>query len=357
MVRVFQRASAKLDFSGCAEEIDCSEFAGRADADKGMLRPATCGAQLLSPAGGDWTGRSECRLQPVPPPQESTVSPFNLRHVLAAVLVVAVVLPASSLAGAYFNLGFGLGCGGCGFSLSSCLCAPCLGCRRPPMGCACPPPAPVCPPAGPVFQSSYVPQQFVSYEDVPRVEYRRQAFTEQVPVTTYEQVAETVYVPQQVMRTVPRTVLTEQTRYRDVAFQTTERIARTHTRMIPRTTIGFAPVRAPGGCSSCGETSFGHAPMASPAYPSVLPTAAPTIMAPSNAAIPSMPTMSVSPYGVPNAASPHGAHGAVPQYDDVNWSNVRPRSAPTPSSSHAPVRGASMFRPAPSAATVWRSRF
>ena len=158
---------------------------------------------------------------------------FTLRHFLAAVVVVAVVLPASSPAGVYFNLGFGFGC---------------TGCRRPAMNCVCPPPAPICPPV-PVLQQSYVPQQFVSYEDVPRIEYRRQAFTEQVPVTTYEHVTETVYVPQQVTRTVPRTVMTEQTRYRDVAFQTTQRIARTHTRMVPQT-IGFTPVSAPGGCST-----------------------------------------------------------------------------------------------------------
>lgn len=258
---------------------------------------------------------------------------LSLRHYLSAVLVVAVVLPASSFAGAYFHLGFGFGC---------------TGCRRPPMQCACPAPMPVCPPAGPVLQQSYVPQQVVSYEDVPRIEYRRQAYTEQVPVTTYEQVAETVYVPQQVTRTVPRTVMTQQTHYRDVAFQTTERIARTHTQMVPQTTIGFRPVSAPGGCSSCGETSLGLAPTAAPHYHSVLPAAAPTIMAPTQSAIPSMPAISISPYDTPHA---------VPQYDDVNWSTVQPRIAPTPSSTGIPARGASMFRPAPTAATVWQSRF
>lgn len=263
---------------------------------------------------------------------------FSLRHYLSAVLVVAVVLPASSFAGAYFHLGFGFGC---------------TGCYRPPMQCACPAPAPICPPA-PVLRQSYVPQQVVSYEDVPRIEYRRQAYTEQVPVTTYEQVAETVYVPQQVTRTVPRTVMTQQTRYHDVAFQTTERIARTHTQMVPQTTIGFRPVPAPGGCSSCGETSLGLAPMAAPQYRSVLPAAAaptimaPTIVAPAHGGIPSMPAISISPYDAP---------GAVPQYDDVHWSNVRPRTAPIPGSTGVPVRGASLFRPAPTAATVWQSRF
>ena len=78
-----------------------------------------------------------------------------------------------------------------------------------------------------------------------------------------------------------------------------------------------------------------------------MPAAAPTIMAPSSSVIPSMPAISISPYGTP---------GAVPQYDDVNWSNVRPRTAPAPSS-YAPVRGTSLFRPAPSAATVWQARF
>jgi hypothetical protein len=249
-----------------------------------------------------------------------------MRHLMAAIVVVAVVLPASSFAGIYFNLGFGIGCGGCGHARPQCVCpTPCYGC----------PPA-----AGPVLQSSYVPQQFVTYQDVPRTEIRRQAFVEQVPVTTYEQVTETVYVPQQVTRTIPRTVMTEQTRYRDVAFQTTQRIAQTQTRFVPQPTIGFAPV---SGCNSCGSSGIGFAPSAIPGYPSVVPTADP-----GPASIPSMPSISVSPYSTPSL---------VPQYDDINWSEVRPRTAPTPSRSHAPIRGTSLFRPAPSAATVWQSRF
>jgi hypothetical protein len=150
-------------------------------------------------------------------------------------------------------------------------------------------------------------------------------------------VTETVYVPQQVTRTVPRTIMTQQTRFRDVAVQTTQPMF-----------SPFAPAAPAVGCNSCGDNHLGFTPTAVPPYPGVLPTAAPTSVVPSATTIPSMPAISVSPYSTPTP---------VPEYDDVGWSNVRPRTAPTPSRSHAPVRGASMFRPAPSAATVWQSRF
>jgi len=245
------------------------------------------------------------------------VRPFTLRHVVAAVVAIAVVLPASSLAGFYFNVGFGLGCGGCGLSLASCLCPPCFACHQPRPACVCPQPvAPVLPPTS----------------CAPSVQIQRQAYIEQVPVTTYQQVTDTVYVPQQVTRTIPRTVMTQQTRFRDVAVQTMQPMAQP-----------FAPVMS-AGCSSCGGSQVGFAPTAISGYPGVAPT--PTSIAPGPYAVPSMPSISVSPYADP----------AVPQYDDVSWSNVRPRT-PTPSRIHAPVRGTSLFRPAPSAATVWQSRF
>lgn len=240
--------------------------------------------------------------------------PFTLRHIFAAALTVAVVLPTSSLAGIYFNLGFGIGCGGCRRPRANCLCPPCFRCQAPPSQCGCPPVAPVLPPVS----------------CAPQTQIHRQAYIEQVPVTTYQQVTQTVYVPQQVTRTIPRTVMTQQTRYRDVAVQT----------MQP-TLTQFAPAAPALGCSSCGQSHLGLAPTTIPGYPTVLPTASPT-------AIPSMPAISVSPYSSP---------ALVPEYDDVGWQDVRPRSHRTSSQSHTPLRNASMFRPAPTAATVWQSRF
>ena len=238
---------------------------------------------------------------------------LSLRHYVAAILAIAIVLPASSLAGVYFNLGFGIGCGGCGLPFTGCSCPPCGTCMQPRPACVCPPTyappvAPVLPPTG----------------CAPSVQIQRQAFIEQVPVTTYQQVTETVYVPQQITRTIPRTIMTQQTRYRDIAVQTT-----------PTFSQHFTPV-APAGCSSCGSGGqIGFTPTVIPGYP----TAVPTSVTP----IPSMPAISVSPYGA----------AVVPPYDDVSWSDVRPRFVTD--RAHAPIRGA--FRPAPSAATVWQSRF
>ena len=241
--------------------------------------------------------------------------PYTLRHLFAAVIAVAVVLPTSTVAGIYFNLGFGIGCGGCGRPRPSCLCPPCFRCHSAPSNCVCPPAAPVIP------STTYVPQ----------TEIRRQAYIEHVPVTTYEEVTQTVYVPRQVTRTVPRTVMTQQTRYRDVAVQSYR-----------PTLTQFAPAAPAVGCNTCGENHLGFAPSAVPGYPSILPASAPAV-------IPSMPAITVSPYASP---------ALVPEYDDVGWRDVYPRShRASHRHSRGSIRGASMFRPAPSAAAVWQSRF
>lgn len=269
---------------------------------------------------------------------------FPLRHLLIAAAVVAVVLPASSLAGLFLQFGIGGPCGGCGFSFAACLCPPCFACHYPAPACVCPPPPVYHTGFQPVLQTQYRTEQFVTYQQVPRTEIRREAYVERVPVTTFEQVTETVYVPQQVTRSVPRTVMTEQTRYRDVPYQVVERVPQVQTRLVPRQPIGYAPALSPlSDCATCGAPGWGAVPTAPASYHGALPAAA----TPIPSAIPTMPPISVSPYAAPTA---------VPQYDDASWTNVRPRSEPTPAPSYSP-RGASLFRPAPSAATVWQSRF
>jgi hypothetical protein len=184
-----------------------------------------------------------------------------------------------------------------------------------------------------VSQTGFRQEQIVTYQDVPRTEIRREAYVEQVPVTTYERVTETVYVPQQVTKLVPRTVVQSRTRYRDVAYQVTQRIARTHTHFVPQ------PV---AGCNTCGS-----APLFAPAGIAPAPTVVPTAPA-TDTVIPTMPSIQVTP---------HDSATDVPEYDDAGWQTVRPRRQSSPTRSGPPVRGTSFSRQAPSAATVWRSKF
>lgn len=255
-----------------------------------------------------------------------------VKRVVVLIGVLSVAVPATSwacLPGLF-----------CGMPFGHCICPPCVTCHLPPPSCVCVVPVvpvipvvPVQTTLRPVVQTQYRQEQVVTYRDVPTIQHRREAFIEQVPVTAYERVTETVYVPQQVTKMVPRTVMQPQTRYRDVAYQVNQRVAETHTRLVPQQTVSYVPeVRQAASCAgSFGPTSY--APPAAPA-----------------AAIPTMPPISVSP---------SGSHVTVPQYPDIpatntSWQTIAPR-AQSNLAPPSPARG--VFRPAPSAAAVWQSRF
>ncbi|REJ93862.1 MAG: hypothetical protein DWQ34_09755 [Planctomycetota bacterium] len=255
---------------------------------------------------------------------------------------LALALPVSTSAG-QFGIGIFGNCGGCGFSLGLGGCANCGLCQPPRPHFACPPPVapqPVLPPPTsycPPPQISYRQEQYTTYRDVPRIQHRREAYVEQVPVTTYQQVTQTVYVPQQVTKMVPQTTLQAQTRYRDVAYQVTERIPETHTRLVPEQRFSYAPPTpvVSDCCGGIGSTAY--------APPIGLPTAAAPI--PQSALLPYQPTHT---------------HVPVPEYNypaETSWQTVPSRTAEQPTPAANPVRGASLFRPAPTAAAVWQSRF
>ena len=131
-------------------------------------------------------------------------------------------------------------------------------------GCSCQPmfQQPICQPPvvqapppviyRPQVETQYRMQPTMTYQDVPRVQYRREAYMQQVPVTTYRQVL------------VPQTVMQPQTRFRDVAYQTTERVPRMVNQVVPMQTVRMVPEMAP--CGPCG----GGAPMMG-AYPGMQP--------------------------------------------------------------------------------------
>lgn len=229
------------------------------------------------------------------------------KKLIVIVAVTGVMLPLTArecMSGVGFNIGAWGPCGGAGVGLNLSLFPPCLYCNQPPPfggcgGCGCGMPT-VVPQPTIVPQASYVPQ----------TQIRREAYIENVPVTTLQPVTRTVYVPQQVTEMVPQTVYQPQMRYRDVAYQTLQPVIATPLPITPYQPASYTQPVAPS-CAAPTGTSAG---------------------------IPTMPSITVSPYGTSNP---------VPQYRDVpSASSASPTSA----------RRSSMFRPAPSAARVQQSR-
>lgn len=237
-------------------------------------------------------------------------------------------------AGPWVGSGFGhggCGLGGCGLGHCGNPCfapAPCTPplLSSPPI--MTPPPAfpsTTCDPCGPaVSQMQYVPRQTVTYRDVPQTQFRQEAYTATVPVTTYQQV----------------------TQYRSVPYQTVTRIPQVSTQYVPQVTAA-AP------CNPCmtglSTPTYGYGSTAS------LPYGMAPLAQPQTAYVPEYP------YPV-----------AQPQADATSdWQTVPRRQAQEPttaiqqmgySPAYSPAFDGqpgpqSLFRPAPSAATAWQSRW
>jgi len=273
-------------------------------------------------------------------------------------------------------------CFWCGLGSALCLCPPnCCGvCQLPAPTCACP--APVLPPPQPVFQTQYKPvvetqfrqQQVVKYQDVPQVQYRREAYVESVPVTTYRQETvdagsyQMVWVPKPVTRTVPQTVYQQQTKYRDVAYQTTRRVAQVETQLVPQQHVRYVPeVRQVGVAAAGTHPAYGTTAFAAPTYaPAPITAAAPPVIAPpvtTTVQAPPLPTAST--YAVPQRTAAAPLYSTQPAYNppaapqtSEEWMQVPSRNAQAPATPQ-PVQtpGAqSRFSPAPSAASVWMTQ-
>ncbi|MFG0335847.1 MAG: hypothetical protein ACF8TS_21010 [Maioricimonas sp. JB049] len=276
-------------------------------------------------------------------------------------------------------------CFWCGLGSALCLCPPngCGVCQLPAPSCCCP--APVLPPPQPVFQTQYRPlvetqyrqQQVVKYQEVPQLEYRREAYVESVPVTTYRQETvdegsyQMVWVPRPVTRAVPQTVYQQQTKYRDVAYQTTRRVAKVETQLIPQQHVRYVPeVRQVGVAAGSTYSAFGTTAYVAPTYaPAPITAAVPPVVAPPvTTTVQAPPLPAARSYSVPQRTA------AVPEYSTPlpdyspsaapapaasdEWMQVPSRNAQAPAQAE-PVRtpGAqSRFSPAPSAASVWMSQ-
>lgn len=199
--------------------------------------------------------------------------------------------------------------------------------------------------AQPVCQTTLQPQQYTTYHNVPTVQYRREAYTENVPVTTYQ----------------------PQTRYRDVAYTVNRQVAQTHTRYVPQTHVSYAPQYpvATAPCRTCDQsTAYGVSPQfASPAPYStsysglpVYESASATAEVPTPIALPQTPAATLQQPEQTSSAEQDWQ--TVPQRHAQNDSGVQQMGAWTRSAEPrrlSPHR--SMFQPAPSAASVWQSRW
>ena len=303
----------------------------------------------------------------------------------AVALALSQTLPVSLSAGIFCNHGL-FGCRTCN---------PCQTCHVNPCRCQAAVPLPIQP------QFTMTPQvqttPVVTYRDVTRTEYRLQAQTVTVPVTTQQTVTvdeggwQKVWVPNLVSRQIPATTYQQQTVYNQVPYQVSQRVPQisyqTTTRMVPQVNRQAAP-----GCNTCGTATAWNShihsqPMTS--SPVVLgpvigaPVAANPVIIGSPMAIPSSissgpvqlgrelqplnpvssPYPASSPGPVPDPArldSPQATnpnkwtpvHAAAPQA-------VAPQATFRPDPGHGvpEISSASgLFVPAPSAASVWRTR-
>lgn len=302
--------------------------------------------------------------------------------VSAVLLALSQVVPVSLSAGVFCNHGL-FGCRTCN---------PCRTCHVNPCRCQALPPQ---------LQFTMQPQvqttPVVTYKDVTRTEYRMQAQTVTVPVTTQQTVTvdeggwQKIWVPKMVQKQIPTTTYQQQTVYNQVPYQVSQRIPQVTyqqtTTMVPRVTG-----RVSSGCNVCGTgntwTSHAHnhagivgSPTVTSSSPVVL---GPIIGAPSA----SNPVTIGSPVALPmttpsgpvqlgrelqplnsSSSSSSTSPGPVPDPSFLeipqasNSGEWTPVLAATPESvkstrQAAPRTAAAsgMFVPAPSAASVWRTR-
>lgn len=215
------------------------------------------------------------------------------------------------------GLGTPVGCG------LGCCPAPAVGPAVPPL--STPPPVltpqPTLPPTSCNPCETFVPQQTMTYRDVPQIQYRQEPYTTTVPVTTYQQV----------------------TRYRSVPYQTTTRIPQVSTHYVPQVS----------SCDPClTGTTLPAVSSAVPAVSSSVPAYSPTPSAqPQSGGVPEYPY----PATQPQTNTGGDQWQTIPQRQARSTGSVE-QTGYTP---HAGSRSnrSSMFRPAPSATAVRQSRW
>jgi hypothetical protein len=162
-----------------------------------------------------------------------------------------------------------------------------------------------------------VPQQTVSYRDVPQIQYRQEAYTESVPVTTYQQV----------------------TRFRSVPYRTVARVPQVSTQYVPQQrTSYYAPTVVSDPCLA-----------GTPGLQYGLPAEVPYGFAPQSGGVPEYPSTAAP------QADAGGQWQTIPQRQAQQDNAIEQMGGYSNSYRTLPRRSA--FQPAPSAATAWQSRW
>ena len=298
--------------------------------------------------------------------------------VSAVLLALSQVVPVSLSAGVFCNHGL-FGCRTCN---------PCQTCHVNPCRCQALPPQPQF-----TMQPQVQTTPVVTYKDVTRTEYRMQAQTVTVPVTTQQTVTvdeggwQKIWVPRMVQKQIPTTTYQQQIVYQQVPYQVSQRVPQVTyqqtTTMVPRVTGHVS-----SGCNACGmgNTWTSHAHNHSGIVGSSPVVLGPIIGAP----VASNPVTIGGPVALPmtvpsgpvqlgrelqplnstgTSSSGTSATGPVPDpsfleipqaSNSGEWTPVLAASPdPVSSSRRAEPRTAAasgMFVPAPSAASVWRTR-
>ncbi|NQV24429.1 MAG: hypothetical protein HQ518_08680 [Rhodopirellula sp.] len=302
---------------------------------------------------------------------------------LAVLVAVSQILPVSLSAGIFCNHGL-FGCRTCN---------PCRTCHVNPCRCQ------TALPAQPQFtmQPQVQTTPVVTYKDVTRTEYRMQAQTVTVPVTTQQTVAvdeggwQKVWVPKIVSKQVPTTTYQQQIVYQQVPYQVSQRVPQVTyqqtTTMVPQYAGHVA-----AGCNTCGSGNTWTSPAHNHAG---IVGSSPVVLGPIiGAPVASNPVTIGGPITLPmntqtgpfqsgpvqlgrelqplNSTSssesdssslgpvPDPAYLEIPQASNSGeWTPVlaaTPESADRPTSAPRTAAASGMFVPAPSAASVWRTR-
>lgn len=303
--------------------------------------------------------------------------------VSTVLLVLSQVVPVSLSAGIFCSHGLF----GCNF------CNPCQTCYVNPCRCRALPPQ---------TQFTLQPQvqstPVVTYRDVTRTEYRLQAETVAVPVTTQQTVTvdeggwQKIWVPKLVSKQVPTTTWQQQTVYRQVPYQVSQRVPQVtyqqSTAMVPRVSGHVS-----SGCSVCGSgntwTSHAHGHNGAHGHAGISGSS-PVVLGPiTGAGVPSNPVTIGSPAAIPMATPtgpvqlgrelqpltssdssgspsvgpvPDPARLEIPQatrsdaYTPVLAVTPEESSASRQTATQQTAAASGLFVPAPSAASVWRTR-
>lgn len=310
--------------------------------------------------------------------------------VSVVLLVLSQVVPVSLSAGVFCNHGL-FGCRTCN---------PCRSCQVNPCRCQTRlPPQPQF-----TMQPQVQTTPVVTYKDVTRTEYRTQAQTVTVPVTTQQTVTvdeggwQKVWVPRMVQKQIPTTTYQQQTVYNQVPYQVSQRVPQVtyqqRTTMVPRATGHVA-----SGCNACGtgntwtSHAHNHAGMVHPGIVGspVMTGSSPVVLGPIvGTPYASNPITFGSPVALPmttqsgpvqlgrelqplnsiiSPGSTSSATGPVPDpslleipqaSNSGDWTPVLAATPepvlPTRPTAPRTAAASGMFVPAPSAASVWRSR-